>query len=135
MEKSPAVLFVEDIIEGNGKTVKENNLEKRHNIPLGTLVEVKFDNWFGDGACWKIHARLWVVIHTRDCDGSPMYTLSRWNLVEFEMYCNLYGIEPSAHGGITEDQLTVIEVTDKIKQGEGCLEWESEAMKSNTLNK
>ena len=66
------------IVEANGKTIRENNLETIHRIPIGSLVEVKFNSWFSDGACWKVHARLWVVHHSRDCDGTPLYTLSRW---------------------------------------------------------
>jgi len=47
-----------------GKTYREENNEKIHNIPLGTLVEV------GEGL------RLFVVQHDRDCDGTPLYSLS-----------------------------------------------------------
>ena len=28
-------VFVGDIVEGNGKTVKENNLALKHNVPIG----------------------------------------------------------------------------------------------------
>ena len=31
-------IMVSDIVEGNGKTVKENNMEKKNNIQLCTLV-------------------------------------------------------------------------------------------------
>lgn len=67
---------VSDIVESNGKTIYANNMEKKHNIPLGALVEVKYDEWYGDGACAIIHARLWVVSRVRDCDGTPLYWLS-----------------------------------------------------------
>lgn len=46
-----------------GRTFREINQEKKHNIPIGTLVE------FGDGC------RLWVVYHARDCDKTPLYCL------------------------------------------------------------
>jgi hypothetical protein len=69
---------VADIVEENGKTIRENNLEKTHDIPIGTLVEVKYDEWYGDGACEKVHARLWVIGHSRDCDGTPLYNLSKY---------------------------------------------------------
>lgn len=76
-QKNHAILVnFADIIEENGKTIRENNLEKTHDIPIGTLVEVKFDEWHGNGACEKTHARLWVVSHDRDCDGTPLYSLS-----------------------------------------------------------
>ena len=32
-----------------GKTYRQENLEKQHQIPIGTLVEVRFDDWFGAG--------------------------------------------------------------------------------------
>ncbi len=51
------IKMIHDIVEENGKTIKENNLEKQHKIQIDSLVEVKFDPWFGEGACWKVHAR------------------------------------------------------------------------------
>lgn len=47
-----------------GRSYKEVNLEKKHNIPIGSLVEFR-------GGC-----RLWVVYHGRDCDGTPLYCMS-----------------------------------------------------------
>lgn len=59
------------MIEGNGKTVETNNLEKKHSIAIGTLVEViPWDT----GWEWK-GVRLYVVGHGRDCDGSPLYSI------------------------------------------------------------
>jgi hypothetical protein len=72
-------MLFSDIVEDNGKTIKENNLEKQHDLALGTLVEVKYsDHQTGanQGACKKIHARLFVVKQGRDCDGSILYWLS-----------------------------------------------------------
>lgn len=68
----PVVVLVPDIVEANGKTVKQNNLEIPHNIPIGSLVEITYkdsdeDDTFG--------LRLWVVGHTRDCDGTPLYAI------------------------------------------------------------
>lgn len=60
---------VSDLIESNGKTVKENNLSKKHNVPFGTLVEIDSDN---DNE----KLRVYVVGHTRDCDGEPLYQFS-----------------------------------------------------------
>lgn len=57
-----------------GKTYRQENEEKTHNIPLGTLVETP------DGL------RLWVVDHERDFDGTPLYGLSfekRWDVNMF----------------------------------------------------
>lgn len=55
-----------------GKTRREVNAEKRHSIPLGTLVEiVRFDE---DPELAGV--RVFVVRHTRDCDETPLYVLS-----------------------------------------------------------
>lgn len=59
-----------DIREKNGKTIRENNLELTHKIPLGTLVEINHEDS-------KYHGlRVFVVRHDRDCDGTPLYALS-----------------------------------------------------------
>lgn len=59
-----------DMVEENGKTVRENNEALKHNIPLLTLVEVESDDPDRNGL------RLFVVEHSRDCDGTPLYSLS-----------------------------------------------------------
>jgi hypothetical protein len=64
------IMFIHDIIESNGKTIKENNLEKKHNIPIGCLVEINAED------CDEYKGvRLYVVYHSRDCDGTPLYNL------------------------------------------------------------
>lgn len=57
-----------------GKTYREENNSKSHNIPLGTLVEVDFDDSYLESP--KKGLRLFVVGHDRDCDGTPLYSLS-----------------------------------------------------------
>ena len=52
------------------KTVRENNLDKTHDIPFGTLVEIDCESDDEHGC------RMFVVEHQRDCDGSVMYGLS-----------------------------------------------------------
>lgn len=118
MSKNDCYIFIHDIVEDNGRTIKENNLLISHKIPVGTLVEVKFDAWWGNGAGWKVHARLWVVSHDRDCDGSPLYTLSQWVDLAFAMKHN------QVHTGFGEEKLTIIEITEELQQGENALEWE-----------
>ena len=72
--------MVSEIVEANGKTVRENNLSEMHTIALGTLVEVKDDsedeNMNG--------VRMFVVNHSRDCDGTPLYDLSAYRDAEKE---------------------------------------------------
>lgn len=99
------------------KTFREMNAELEHNIPLGTLVEVQFDEWFGDGACWKVHARLYVVAHQRDCDMTPLYSLSRWNDYDFAMTVG------QCHHGYAENKLRIVPVTVDLIRGENALKW------------
>lgn len=111
------MIMIHDIVEPNGKTIRENNLEKTHKIPVGALVEVRFDSWFGEGACWKVHARLWVVMHARDCDGTPLYSLSRWNDPEVAK------VSRDMHSGFAENSLTPVEVTPDLIYGHDALSW------------
>ncbi len=62
---------ISDIVESNGKTVKQNNMEQSHTIPLGSLVEI-----LGDENDDDTGLRLFVVHHGRDCDGTPLYGMS-----------------------------------------------------------
>ena len=47
--------------DSHGRTYRELNLAIKHKFPIGSLVELE------NGA------RLFVVAHTRDCDGTPLY--------------------------------------------------------------
>lgn len=116
---------VADIVEKNGKTIRENNMERKHGIPCGTLVEVKYDRWHGDGACEKVHARLWVVEHTRDCDGTPLYSLSGQREPNLDMFPNeqIGKAVWNFRSGFAEDDLIPVEITDDIKRGVNNIEW------------
>ena len=57
--------------EKSGKTFRELNAEKKHNIPRGTLVEII--SW-GDDCDYK-GMRMYVSAHGRDCDQTPLYIL------------------------------------------------------------
>lgn len=65
-----------DIMEENGKTIRENRGALEHKYPVGTLVETTFEDWHSGGSCSVGIARMWVVSLDRDCDGSPLYSLS-----------------------------------------------------------
>ena len=47
-----------------GRTYRQVNNAKAHKYELGVLVEI--DNG----------ARLFIAMHTRDCDGTPLYSLT-----------------------------------------------------------
>lgn len=55
---------LKDPDDPEGRTYRQVNAAKQHAIPLRTLVERP------DGV------RLWVVKHTRDCDQTPLYSLT-----------------------------------------------------------
>jgi hypothetical protein len=68
-------LVYEMIDPETGETYKQGNLKQNHKIPLDSIVEVlPYDSEISRGD----HAglRLYVVAHTRDCDGTPLYSLS-----------------------------------------------------------
>ena len=111
-----------DIVEANGKTIKENNTSLPHNIPIGTLVEVNIHYSKEHGI------RLFVCSHDRDCDGTPLYSLSfkkdvskeieslDEDLKKYERHTSDYAIthwaltnnKGSITGGFPEDSLIII---------------------------
>ena len=95
-----------------GKTYKQGNLEKKHNIPIDSLVELEWKQWHGEGACWNMRARLWVTLHTRDRDGTPLYSLSCYRTKTGETFHNF-----------TEESLELIELTQDILLAIVIPEW------------
>ena len=69
-------IFVGDIVEENGLSIKENNLTLQHTIPIGTLVEITYDSQYDEPDEKTCGLRLFVVNHSRDCAGTPLYDLS-----------------------------------------------------------
>lgn len=118
-----------DIVEENGRTIRENNMLIGHKIPIGTLVYVKIDTWHGNGASERIEARLFVVEHHRDCDGSPLYGLSKFNLDAWNYWTKNYEnhfarLVSEYRHGFTEDDLTPIPLTDEVLRGDDALAWQ-----------
>ncbi len=93
-------IFTNMIEPESGKTYKELNLEKIHNIPIGTLVEITSED-IDHGI------RLHGIDHSRDCDGSPLYILGIADNTYWDgkMYVN-------AFGGWGEEDLIVIKKTN-----------------------
>lgn len=69
------LVSIADIQEQNGKTVRQNNYARLHAIPIGVLVEIQIESDDDDYYLQARGVRLYVILHTRDCDGSPMYSL------------------------------------------------------------
>lgn len=82
-----------------GKTWREKNLEARHEIPLWTLVEVDYEG------CENPGIRLYVCKHTRDCDGTPLYSLT-WDMKQYQRWQSTDG--GLATCGYSEDSLKVV---------------------------
>jgi hypothetical protein len=62
------IINIADIVcpsDSQGRTYRQINAENVHEIPLGSLVENPYDG-----------TRAFVVQHGRDCDQTPLYTLS-----------------------------------------------------------
>lgn len=74
------IITMGDIVEENGKTIRENNLAKQHALKLGDVVEVDIKLSDRHGHPTKVDLRgrchLYVVAHMRDCDGTPLYMVS-----------------------------------------------------------
>lgn len=92
----------------SGKTYRQENLEKAHKIPLGTLVEVSFNDEYCETP--KNGLRLFVVRHDRDCDNTPLYSLS-FNKVWKEEPCQYIpkiAFRMQIDSGYSEDSLKIV---------------------------
>ena len=98
------ITFISETVEQNGKTIKQNNLEKKkHNIELGTLVEITSDDTLHDEEDQHNGLRLFVVQHTRDCDGTPLYSLSFNKAAGCELQSAMDDLEKQAKGSLEHD--------------------------------
>jgi len=89
MNDTPRIIMFADIVEENGKTIRENNMAREHKYPIGTLVEVAWDEYFGGCCGMAVKAHLHVISHNRDCDGTPLYTLASKHPDEWEERFNM----------------------------------------------
>lgn len=111
-------VLVSHIVGEDGLSEKERNLKRTHSIPLYSLVEVT--------NCTEQNGlRLFVQAHNRDCDGTPLYSLT----FDPEIIgADLENKDPSFLGrimhsrtlgsimsGLSEECLTVIESAESVK--------------------
>ena len=97
----------------SGKSYREENNEKTHNIPLGTLVEIDFDDSYLETPVKGL--RLFVVSHDRDCDGTPLYSLSfnkDWEEKPGNEYIPRIAYKMQLESGYNEGSLKVIKQED-----------------------
>jgi len=108
MSDKPEYINMAEIVDPDdpqGRTYRQVNQEKQHNIPVGSLVEIGHpDDKYNDDLNGL---RLWVVWHGRDCDGTPLYWLS----ADKEDTKKENGIFANRGwtGGYGENSLTVVE--------------------------
>lgn len=70
---------IHDLVEENGRTIRENNLAINHHISIGSLVE----NIDEDSDYY--HMRFYIVEHIRDCDGTPLYVLGNKSQIGIDL--------------------------------------------------
>lgn len=114
--------FIGDVIEKNGKTIKENNLTKKHNLKLDSLVSlIKYN----DEEYFKYHdcviqdgVTLYVSKLTRDCDGTPLYSLStrKLNYLTEDQFKIML-----CENGISEDVIKPYDINNHEKLFLNCL--------------
>ncbi|ARN69389.1 hypothetical protein FORC36_4872 (plasmid) [Vibrio vulnificus] len=116
-------VFIGDIVESNGKTVKENNFSLKHEYPIMSQVKVvSCDSWLSresEVIQNAVNAGLpfYVVQHIRDCDGTPLYAVSFVPLTaaEDERLNEKYLSMVSKDRSLRTDLSAFIQLTDLVK--------------------
>jgi hypothetical protein len=93
---SPFMHIADLVNPKTGKTYREENSELTHTIPIGSLVE---DIETG--------IRLFVVMHTRDCDQTPLYSLA----------ADMDDPDYKWHHGYSEDSLRIVKGIENDTEG------------------
>lgn len=68
------VVFLKDLVEENGKTVYENNLEKNHIFSIGEKVYYETEQITTLGPK-SVKGIFTIFSLDRDCDGTPLYAV------------------------------------------------------------
>lgn len=72
-----SIVNLSTMIENNGLPVFINNLNKPHTIPLMSSVSIQPDS--EENNSFIDSTQFFIVAHTRDCDGTPLYHLANTN--------------------------------------------------------
>jgi len=108
------VADLKDPEDPQGRSYRQINHAKPHNIPLGTLVEYNCASGHGD---MESGLRMFVVLQTRDCDGTPLYSLGP---VPHEKQCHPHFGNDKWLNGYCEESLTPIRMAgptlDQLRQ-------------------
>ena len=93
------LILVPDIIESNGKTIRENNMKTKHSLSVGDEIRFIDGKDFSERYCsyeseeiQKAVAQgtLFVASIDRDCDGTPLYTLTLDNITNLKEGDDIY---------------------------------------------
>jgi hypothetical protein len=87
------VADLKDPSDLQGRSYRQVNAEKEHALPIGALVELETGE------------RLYVAMHQRDCDMTPLYGLAMKDWAEEQ---NELIRRRKIFGGYGEESLTVI---------------------------
>lgn len=71
------IMMIHDFVEANGKTIRENNMEKAHHLREGQEVRL-----LGEEPGDPDQGIAFILLCGRDCDGTPLYWLggqAQWN--------------------------------------------------------
>jgi hypothetical protein len=108
------MMFIHDLVDRTdpqGRTYRQVNAEKQHQIPIGALVEiVSPDTEYPNDS---EGVRLFVVKHSRDCDQTPLYCLCHDpddTIVEQEGFGNRKWVM-----GYSEESLKVIRLPEPMR--------------------
>lgn len=113
MTDTPRFINIADIPFEDGSTPRERNNAMQHEVPLLSMVEINCGITEG--------MRLFVIGHSRDCDGTPLYVLSHdwvlaghWHKVrEIESFMRYYK-QGACSGSYSKDSFDVIFTRDEI---------------------
>jgi hypothetical protein len=98
------MIIIHDLVDPtdpDGRTYKQVNSAKTHQIPIGSLVEIlPDDSGMYDGV------RLFVCHHGRDCDGTPLYAMT-WDRTDTTLDDPRFYKQSWLHG-FPEDSLQLI---------------------------
>jgi len=115
----PEIVMFSDIVEENGKTIRENRMAITHKYPVGTLVELAWDQYFGGCCGMAVKAHLYVIAHSRDCDGSPLYMLAPKHPDEWKESYNATVEEFLALGIFNPKRLLIKDMLGMFTHGHG----------------
>lgn len=110
------MINVADMVSpSTGLTYRQENNTLQHKIPLGAIVEITYRD--EDEEQNEEGMRLRVAMHNRDCDGTPVYSLTSMTLYNQRLKKEVFGensLDYRQHfsHGFSEGSLKVVRLPD-----------------------